>query len=176
VGCAAVQDALDRGARYNPSRDSTVVAGGSCGAARAAGATGDSRRASLDTRANGGVQVGREGGAQELQSVATQMRCTAPSASSSPASPSRLLSPAAERARSASPWRASLDTRANGGVQVGREGGAQELQSVATQMRCTAPSASSSPASPSRLPSPAAERARSASPRRRRRALETRWG
>ena len=39
---------------------------------------------------------------------------------------------------------------------------------------CTASSASSSPASPSRLPSPAAERARSVPPRRRRRALETR--
>ena len=39
---------------------------------------------------------------------------------------------------------------------------------------CTASSASSSPASPSRLPSPAAERARCVPPRRRRRALETR--
>jgi len=41
---------------------------------------------------------------------------------------------------------------------------------------CTASFASSSPASPSRLLSPAAERARCASPRRRRHALETRWG
>ena len=72
MGGAAVQDALDRGARHSTPRDSTVVAGGSCGAVRAAGAAGDPRRASLGTGAKWSVRGGK-GGAQELWSVAASM-------------------------------------------------------------------------------------------------------
>jgi hypothetical protein len=52
VGCAALQDALARGASHRLSRGSSVVAGGRCGAAWAVGATRAPQRASLDTSAS----------------------------------------------------------------------------------------------------------------------------
>ena len=112
VGCVAVQDALARGSRHSTSRDSSVVAGGRSGAVRAAGAAGDPRRARLDRRAKECKRGGRRSSRAPVCCRANAL-CTASFASSSPASPSRLLSPVAERARCASPRRRrrALETR-----------------------------------------------------------------
>ena len=114
VGYVAVQDALARGSRHSTSRDSSVVAGGRSGAVRPAGAAGDPRRGGKARYESEWSVRGGEGGAQELRSVAEQMHCVLLHSLRLPLpAPSRLLSPAAERARCASPRRRrrALETR-----------------------------------------------------------------
>ena len=114
VGYVAVQDALARGSRHSTSRDSSVVAGGRSGAVRPAGAAGDPRRGGKARyESEWSVRGGGRRSSRAPVCCRANALCTASFASSSPASPSRLLSPAAERARCASPRRRqrALETR-----------------------------------------------------------------